>query len=64
MMEEVVENGNKKYKMIRVDVQAYEQMRKMGTMKDSYSSIIKKLIAYANENSNKFNQFIEEYEKQ
>jgi len=63
-MEEVVENGNKKYKMIRVDVQAYEQMRKMGTMKDSYSSIIKKLIAYANENSNKFNQFIEEYEKQ
>jgi len=63
-MEEVVENGNKKYKMIRVDVEAYEQMRKMGTMKDSYSSIIKKLIAYAREDIDCFNDFIEEYYKE
>jgi len=63
-MEEVVENGNKEKKRIRVDVEAYEQMLKMGTMKDSYSSIIKKLIAYAREDIDCFNDFIEEYYKE
>ena len=63
-MEEVVENGNKENKRIRVDVEAYEQMLKMGTMKDSYSSIIKKLIAYAREDIDCFNDFIEEYYKE